>query len=328
MKFNVLTEDKFHSTFNYLENKLSRKVTDPDEPDFELNIVNSSWGQIGFNFKTDYLDVLAVNYGASMNLLDFFNYPNDSRIIINDWVEAQTKEKIKDLLPVESICLDTKLVLVNAIYMYGAWATQFYTAQTTKESFVNNDNSKTEIDMMSNPNSYKKVNYKKHGTTTIFDMPFKNKHAKVTIFLPDSGTFDSFENSFNKEYVEEATSEMDQKILNLKFPKFKLKPNSISIKKTLKALGMSKSFSGVADFSGITETSNLVIDDVFHKAFISFDETGCEAAAATAIIIVEIGIDPSEVENITVNRPFVFTIQDYATSSILFMGSVKKLTGN
>ena len=80
-------------------------------------------------------------------------------------------------------------------------------------------------------------------------------------------------------------------------------------------------FSGEADFSGMTGNLGLAISDVLHKAFVSVDEAGTEAAAATAVIVGETAAPGQQVE-VTVDRPFIFLIRDIETGAILFLGRV------
>jgi serpin B len=78
---------------------------------------------------------------------------------------------------------------------------------------------------------------------------------------------------------------------------------------------------GAADFSGIDGTKNLYVSNVLHKAFISVDEEGTEAAAATAVTFDRTSVDPNEVA-FYVNRPFIYLIRDKETGTILFMGRI------
>jgi serpin B len=82
-------------------------------------------------------------------------------------------------------------------------------------------------------------------------------------------------------------------------------------------MGMPTAFSTNADFSGIDGTKSLLISDVIHQAFVSVDEEGTEAAAATAIFIT-MSIHPV----FRADHPFIFIIQDRETGNILFLGRV------
>jgi len=108
--------------------------------------------------------------------------------------------------------------------------------------------------------------------------------------------------------------------VNLTMPKFEFE-SEFSLKKILTAMGMPVAFSADADFSGMTGNRDLFIDDVLHKAFVSVDEAGTEAAAATAVIMTLTAVPAPPVE-VTVDRPFIFLIRDIETGAILFVGRV------
>jgi serpin B len=86
-------------------------------------------------------------------------------------------------------------------------------------------------------------------------------------------------------------------------------------------MGMPTAFGDGADFSGMDGTRNLYISDVIHKAFVSVDEGGTEAAAATAVIIAELSVQVPELE-MKIDSPFIYAIRDNETGSILFLGRV------
>ena len=102
-------------------------------------------------------------------------------------------------------------------------------------------------------------------------------------------------------------------------PKFEFE-SSFNLNETLKALGMPLAFDPEkADFSGMDGTRGLSIADVVHKAFVSVDEEGTEAAAATAVILRTSLPPPAE---LVVDRPFLFLIRHNPTGTILFVGRV------
>jgi serpin B len=113
---------------------------------------------------------------------------------------------------------------------------------------------------------------------------------------------------------------MTEQNVILSLPKFQY-DSSFSLKPALSSMGMPLAFSDNADFSGMTGTKGLVISDVLHKAFVSVDEAGTEAAAASAVIIGVTGM-PSSTVTLSINRPFIFLIRDIQTGTILFVGRV------
>ena len=108
-------------------------------------------------------------------------------------------------------------------------------------------------------------------------------------------------------------------------PRFEFE-SGFSLKEALAALGMADAFSEQADFSGMTGQRDLFISEVVHKAFVSVDENGTEAAAATAVIMKLTAAVEEPVE-VTMDRPFVFLIRDLETGAILFVGRVVDARG-
>ena len=102
---------------------------------FQLFIANRIWGSLGTEYYPSFLNLLQENYGAGLSGLDFKTQPEPSRLKINEWVQQQTKDKIKDLLPQKSITAETDLVLTNAIYFKGKWAEPFKKDLTKEDSF-------------------------------------------------------------------------------------------------------------------------------------------------------------------------------------------------
>ena len=110
--------------------------------------------------------------------------------------------------------------------------------------------------------------------------------------------------------------------LDLSMPKFKIE-SSIGLADQLDAMGMKDAFiPGIADFSGMDGTHDLYISAVQHKAFIEVDETGTEAAAATAVVVGIKSMPNDEPLKVNIDRPFVFMIIDNKTGSVLFLGRV------
>jgi serpin B len=90
---------------------------------------------------------------------------------------------------------------------------------------------------------------------------------------------------------------------------------------------MTTAFTPGADFSAIDTTTHVFIGDVLHKAFVSVDESGTEAAAATAVIGVGTAA-PLQPTAIRADRPFFFAIRDVPTGAIIFAGRVADPSAN
>lgn len=316
-------EDKLHAGFNaldqYLEGLAELDIPEDQGDPFQLNIANSIWGQKEFHFEEDFLDTLAVNYGAGLRLLDYVQAPEESRQTINQWVSDETKEKIQDLIPEGAINSDTRLVLSNAIYFKATWMETFDENLTETGLFYGLDGEEIDVPLMSTGSDANYAYYQGDGFQAVA-LPYLGGQVSMLVLIPDQGSFKEFEEGFSTELLDEIISEMAFTPIELKFPKFEFE-SEISLAKTLAAMGMPEAFSGEADFSGMTGDKDLFISDVFHKAYIGVDEEGTEAAAATAVLM-KLTAAPMDPLQLTVDRPFLFAIRDHQTNSILFMGRV------
>jgi serpin B len=93
----------------------------------------------------------------------------------------------------------------------------------------------------------------------------------------------------------------------------------------LQSMGMTDAFDpALADFSALaTYAGNPVfINRVLHKSFISVGEQGTRAGAATvAEIAAGEAMEPEEVKEVILNRPFLYLIWDRETHMPIFMGT-------
>ena len=315
-----LSQDYLHPAFNGLDIDLSNRgegARGKDEEGFRLNIVNAIWGQKNYEFLSEYLDILAENYGAGLRILDFVAAPEPSRITINDWVSNQTEGLIEDLIPQGAIDTLTRLILTNAIYFNAAWQFPFDENATSDRTFHLLNGGEITVPMMRQTESF---GYVEGDGYQAVELPYDGNELSMVILLPKAGQFEVFEGSLNYKTVEEIISDINRRQVSLQMPKFEFE-SEFSLKSALANMGMPIAFSGDADFSGMTGNKDLSIDEVIHKAFVSVDEAGTEAAAATAVIM-KLTAMPDEPINVTIDRPFIFQIRDIETGTILFIGRV------
>ena len=320
-----LSQDRLHSAFNGLDLALAGRgegAEGTDEEGFRLKIVNALWGQEDFEFLPEFLDLVAENYGAGLKLLDFVNAAEDSRIVINDWVSEQTEGKIEDLIPEGVIDNLTRLVLTNAIFFNAAWLYPFTESQTKDGAFHLLDGGEVTVPMM---NRTARFGLAKGDGYQALELPYDGGELSMVILLPDTGQFEGFEGSMDADLVRTITEGLVPTRLALTMPKFEF-DSAFGLRDTLGAMGMPVAFIGsmgpctseTADFSGMTGSCELYVKEVVHKAFVSVDEAGTEAAAATAVVMGIKSLPPS----VTIDRPFVFLIRDIETGAILFVGRV------
>ncbi len=316
----ILPQNQLHPAFNSLDIELAQRgqaAKGKDGKGFRLNVVNAIWGQKDYKFLAQFLDLLAENYGAGLRILDFQAAPEESRLTINKWVSDQTENRIIDLIPKGVIDELTRLVLTNAIYFNAAWQYPFEKETTSNSTFYLLDGTKVTVPMMKQTESF---GYADGSGYQVVELPYDGRELSMVILLPDAGQFEAFEDSLNSQQVNQIIGNLKNNQVILSMPKFEFE-SSFSLKKSLAEMGMPIAFSDEADFSGMTGKRDLLIADVIHKAFVSVDEAGTEAAAATAVVMGTTSIPAQPVE-VTIDRPFIFFIRDIETGAILFVGRV------
>ncbi len=316
----TLPDEDLHAAFNALDQALESRGENAQGSDgdpFRLNVVNALWGQTGYPFKMDFLDLLALNYGAGMTLLDFAAAPEPARIMINDWVADQTENRILDLIPEGAISGLTRLVLTNAVYFNAAWLHPFEEEKTTPGEFQTPGEIVT-VDMM---HQTEFVRYAEFEDGVAVELPYDGEELSMVIVLPEEGSFDAFESTTSAQTISQVLGAMTYQYVELSLPKFSF-TSDFALGETLEEMGMSDAFDDMmADFNAMAETHELYISEVIHKAFVSVNEEGTEAAAATAVIMDGRGMAEEPVE-MKVDRPFIFFIRDIQTGAVVFLGRV------
>jgi len=316
----ILEQDRLHPAFNWLDAELAKRGEGAEGKDgegFRLNIVNAIWGQKDYSFLTDFLDVLAENYGAGLRILDFITETEASRLAINKWVSDQTEGRIEDLIPQGAIDALTRLVLTNAIYFNAAWENPFNEDMTADGPFYLLDGGQVTVPMMRQTESF---GYTEGEGYQAVELQYDGNELSMVILLPEAGNFQAFEEGLQAQQVDAIISALQPTEVTLTMPQFEF-DSEFSLKDTLAGMGMPIAFSSDADFSGMTGNRELSISDVLHKAFVAVDEAGTEAAAATAVIMKLTAVPEPPVE-VTIDRPFIFLIRDIDTGAILFVGRV------
>lgn len=327
----LLARDRLHPAFNTLAHELAARGQDVGRrrgEAFRLNMVNAVWGQQDHDFRETFLDALAESYGAGVRPADFRAAPEESRLAINDWVAQSTGDRIKDLIPPDVINPLTRMVLTNAIYFNASWSYPFSEARTRKHPFHLLDGRVVDVPMM---RLEEDLLYAAGDGYQAVDLPYIGDELSMTIMLPDRGRFNEFEDALDASLLDRTILGFEFRYVMLDLPKFEFE-SQFRLRETLKSMGMSDAFDSTAsDFSGMDGRSCLAGDpkclyirEVLHKAFVSVDEAGTEAAAATAVVMQAESAPPSPV-SVTVDRPFIFLIRDRETGALLFVGRVTNI---
>ncbi len=307
---------------NSRRNQYSDLLSEINKKDkkYALNTANALWAEQDFNFLDKYLTTVEKYYGGKTTNLDFKNEPDTSRLIINNWVEDKTNNKIKDLFPEGSIHPLTRLVLANAIYFKAKWLKQFDADKTSDEYFRVNPDNRIKVPMMQPASQKSTFNYTQNKDLQILEMPYAGEDLSMLILLPLDDNIEALENSFTIEKLTDWKKSLRKRRVKIYIPKFKFEAKYFLFE-TLSDLGMPTAFTNSADFSGMTGTKDLKIDKVIHQAFIEVNEEGTEAAAATGVAMIKRS-KKRPIPIFKADHPFIFIIQHNETGNILFMGRV------
>ena len=286
-----------------------------------LKIADRLWLQKSFTIEQPFTQAAASGYGASAATIDFLK-PDPARATINGWVAGQTQNRIKDLLPPGSITDLTRVVVSDAIYFKGTWATQFAKADTKNEPFHAAAGTKNVATMHRTGG----MSYAENDEVQLVSLPYKDSDLTLLVALPkNAGDLDAMLGEVSGGEVAAWTKSLGAAHVALSLPKFTYSWGR-SIKPELASLGVKTAFDAdAADFSGIakpkTPDQKLYLSDVFHKAFVLVDEAGTEAAAATAgVINLPNAVMRTVVMN--VDHPFLFFVENGKTGDVLFAGRV------
>ncbi|NQU98463.1 serpin family protein [Candidatus Woesearchaeota archaeon] len=338
------TADEMQSVFHFPENNILRPnfaaiYNDINQGNkaYELRTGNALWAQYDYQFLEDYTSRVEKYYGGKVANLDFKQETEKSRQTINSFIEEQTNNKIKDLIPAGVLNSMTRLVLTNAIYFKGTWEWEFDKSDTREQDFKITPTNVVKTPMMYMDPDKARFNYADLEDLQILELPYKGEKISMLILLPKQGqdydretgevitsdyTLEDIE--LSSEKLEEYKAQMTEtKLDSIYLPKFEF-DTKYFMADTLSTLGMPTAFSSSADFSGMDRTNNLYISSVIHQAYVKVDEKGTEAAAATAVVMEAMAAMPRNV--FRADHPFIFIIQEKGTGNILFMGRVTNPT--
>jgi serpin B len=304
----TLPDERLHPAFAALSGVLKPR-------EGTLRVANRLWGQQGYEFLESFLALTRTSYGAELETVDFAARTEEARQRINAWIERQTEDKIKELLKEGVLTPQTALVLTNAIYFKGLWATQFKPENTQAAPFKLLDGTTVTVPLM-----HQKTEFSL-GTgegCAVLELPYKGGELSMVIVLPNAADgLPALEASLSRQKLAAWMGALRPVEVKVYLPRFKA-TSSFALGRTLCDMGMPTAFSGGADFSGMSAGKDLAISEVVHQAFVDVNEEGTEAAAATAVVIKRT-MAPVPVE-FRADHPFLFFIRDVRTGLILFMG--------
>ncbi|GAX81163.1 hypothetical protein CEUSTIGMA_g8596.t1 [Chlamydomonas eustigma] len=243
---------------------------------------------------------------------------------INDWVSTATKGKIPELLnPSQQF----EAVLCNVLYFKGFWKSAFKKSLTSPRVFHAPSGDVEVPTMVGVFEKAEKITVLTFpGKYNAISLPYKGGRFSALVALPDEGVsmqdaLHAFVQGDKDAHAEQIQVRVPSRT-EIIMPKFK-SGFSIELKDALQELGVKDAFlSGKADFSRLSE--GLFVSSVIHKTVVEVDEEGTVAAAATAVAMNRcLALPEEEPLSIEFNRPFMFSIQDLTTATMMFVGVVQ-----
>ncbi|MBQ3007612.1 MAG: serpin family protein [Clostridia bacterium] len=291
------------------------------DPDCGINLANSVWfnAQKGRLIVNSRFEELCKNrFHADIFKEEFTSATADR---INKWISDKTDGKIEKVL--EEIPDEAVAYLINTVLFEAEWAGN-YTSRDVVPNFLftTADGRKQSVTMLKSVEPVNDTVNFKLGKTEALIKDYKNGY-KFVAMLPNEGV--SIEKALESLDGQEFVNAVTKKNVNengeflvgihpliVYLPKFESECK-FTLAETLKAMGMTKSFSSRdADFSDMATSSrgNIFINEVFHNTYIKLDEKGTKAAASTAVeMFDECASEPPETtKELRFDRPFIYVI--------------------
>ncbi|XP_009580140.1 PREDICTED: leukocyte elastase inhibitor-like [Fulmarus glacialis] len=307
--------DDIHTGFKALNFEINQPTKN-----YLLKSVNQLYGEKALPFSKEYLQLARKYYNAEPQSVDFVGAADEIRRQINSRVEHQTEGKIPNLLPPGSVDSLTRLVLINALYFKGNWATKFEAEATRQRPFRINTHTTKLVPMMYLSDKFNWT-YIDSVQTDILELPYVNNDLSMIILLPsDITSLQKLERELTFENLSAWTSPelMEKMKMEVYLPRFTLE-EKYDLKSTLSSMGIQDAFTeGQADFTGMSENGELFLSQVFHKCYLEVSEEGTEAAAASSAALASRSLGATVI--FVADHPFLFFIRHNKTKSILFLG--------
>ncbi|KFZ47298.1 Alpha-1-antiproteinase 2, partial [Antrostomus carolinensis] len=309
LNFNLteIQEKEIHEGFHNLIHMLSHP-----ENGVELNMGNAIFLTKKLKPLKEFLDYAKTLYQLEAFTTDFDN-PSAAEKEINDYIERKTHGKITSL--VWEMDPQTVMLLSSFVFFKGNWEKPFNPEHTEEREFFVDAETTVKVPMMHQTGRFD-FYFDEELSCTVVRLHY-NGSATAFLVLPAKGKMKQLEQTLVKETIQEWSDHLFESLLSLYFPKFSIS-GSYEITNTLRKMGIVDVFTDQADLSGIAGAPELKVSKVVHKAALDVDETGTEAAAATAAQIVAVALPPT----IEFNHPFLMLIFDRDTNSTLFIGKI------
>jgi serpin B len=284
---------------------------DPNAPPAApiLTIANALFAQQGEPIGPAFLKTMAADYGSGVRTVDFTSPSAIEQI--NAWVRAQTADRIQKLF--DSLDPSTKLVLANAVYLKADWATPFARQPTSDAAFTTAAGTQIMVPTMNQSGS---LGYASSDKWQAVALPYAGGTLTMYVIVPTANT--SLADLLAPATLTQISDGLRPTSLTLALPRWKSTTN-LNLAPVLSTLGIHAAFTSAADFAGISP--HLFISQAIHRATITVDEWGTEAAAVTGLAFAAGAMMPPPL-TVRADHPFAYAIVNPQTGVVVFEGSV------
>jgi serpin B len=290
----------------------------------ELALANRIWTEQSFATKPDFTAAANAAFGAGVGSVDFQHAPDVARRSINTWAAEATSHKIENLLGEGTVDQRTRLVVANAVYFKARWSATFPVKATKNEPFAAQPGSKTDVATMHESSVHR---FAKTASERVLEMRYSGSQLSMLLVLPDDpapAALAKLEESLSGDTFASWMTALKSARVTVSLPRFKFEFGG-PLDPALQDLGMHAPFGSKADFGGIADPAageRLQITHVVQRTYVSVDENGTEAAAATGVAMTALSASLAPLAEFKADHPFLFFVYDATRGRILFAGRV------
>ncbi len=231
------------------------------ENDSSYVLSNAIWVQRKFPIENKYKCIILKKYSAQVFSINFLN-KDSAAFEINNWVLKSTNGLIKNIIEPNNIDNHTKIVITSSVYFEETWEDEFDKSQTKKDKFYSGGNDTTSIDFMHKTDD---LNYYENRQLQFVCIPYKGAKESFCIILPtEKLSIKNIERRLSPLFLDYLLRHMKYETVKMSIPKFKLE-TSYSLKKPLNNLGLRLAFTKKANFTGISNKGELMINHRFSR---------------------------------------------------------------
>lgn len=292
-----------------------------DKYTFQYTLANSVWVSDKRKLHNDYQEQMKDLFRAEVQSVDFVNKKDKTAKKINDWCDKKTNGLIPEIVAPEMFTSDLSAILMNTVYFESPWRDNW---STREHEFTDIKGNTTTQEMLVDTVGW----YYENENATAFSKPYYNGFLFIGILPKAEGAFEISDLDL-ESLLDSKSSQYDVRALA---PKLNFDTTATGIIPILKAQGVNKVFD-----RELSEMDKLVIEesdettyisDILQKCKIELDEEGTKAAAVTAIMDTTDScsvMEPREVKEVYLDRPFAFMIYDSVNGKVVFLGKVTEL---